>query len=85
MRNTADLTGGKPIAVGSQSISGMSVVGPLVTFYDIPEEKERYLSTLPLLFQPPHGTTGNAYNIFIYVTIHRPTQYITLKCGFSKF
>jgi hypothetical protein len=30
MRNTADVTGGKPIAVLLQSISGVSAVNPLV-------------------------------------------------------
>jgi hypothetical protein len=30
-----DVTGGKPIAVWSQSISGVSAVNPLVAFYDI--------------------------------------------------
>jgi hypothetical protein len=35
MRNTADVTGGKPIAVLLQSMSGVSAINPLVTFYDI--------------------------------------------------
>jgi hypothetical protein len=35
MRNTADVTGGNPIAVLFQSISGVSAINPLVTFYDI--------------------------------------------------
>jgi hypothetical protein len=35
MKNTADVTGGKPIAVGSQSISGVSAGNSLVAFYDI--------------------------------------------------
>jgi hypothetical protein len=35
MRNTPDVTGGKPIAVWLESISGMSTVIPLVAFYDI--------------------------------------------------
>jgi hypothetical protein len=35
MRNTADVTGGKPIAVLLQSISGGSAINPLVAFYDI--------------------------------------------------
>jgi hypothetical protein len=35
MRNTADVTGGKPIAVLLQSISGISAINPLVAFYDI--------------------------------------------------
>jgi hypothetical protein len=34
MRNTAGVTGGKPI-VRSQSISGVSVINPLDAFYDI--------------------------------------------------
>jgi hypothetical protein len=35
MRNTAEVTGGKPIAVLLQSISGVSAINPLVAFYDI--------------------------------------------------
>jgi hypothetical protein len=35
MRNTADVIGGKPIAALLQSISGESVINPLVAFYDI--------------------------------------------------
>jgi hypothetical protein len=34
MRNTADVTGGKPIAVLLQSISGISAINPLVAFYE---------------------------------------------------
>jgi hypothetical protein len=34
MRNTADVTGGKPIAVLLQSISGGSAINPSVAFYD---------------------------------------------------
>jgi hypothetical protein len=34
-RNTADVTGGKSIAVSSQSISGVGVVNILAAFYDI--------------------------------------------------
>jgi hypothetical protein len=41
MRNTADATGGTPIAVWSQSISGGEAVNPLVTFYDIHERVSR--------------------------------------------
>jgi hypothetical protein len=33
VRNTAEM-GGKPIAVLLQSISGVSVINPSVTFYD---------------------------------------------------
>jgi hypothetical protein len=35
MRNTEDVTGGKPIAVLLQFISGVSANNPLVAFYDI--------------------------------------------------
>jgi hypothetical protein len=34
MRNTADVTGGKPIAVLLQPISGVSAIKSLVAFYD---------------------------------------------------
>jgi hypothetical protein len=33
MRNTADVTGGKPIAVLFQSISGVSAINPVVASY----------------------------------------------------
>jgi hypothetical protein len=35
MTNTADVTGGNPIAVLLQSILGVSAISLLVTFYDI--------------------------------------------------
>jgi hypothetical protein len=35
VKNTADVTGGKPIAVLLQSMSGVSAINPLVAFYDI--------------------------------------------------
>jgi hypothetical protein len=44
MRNTADLTGGKPIAVLLQPISGVSAINPLVVvFYDIHGGKREVL------------------------------------------
>jgi hypothetical protein len=43
MRNTADVTGGKPIAVLLQSISGLSAINPLVAFYDIHGGKREVL------------------------------------------
>jgi hypothetical protein len=33
--NTADVTGGNPIAIWLQSISDVSAINPLVVFYDI--------------------------------------------------
>jgi hypothetical protein len=35
MRNTAHVTGGNPIAIRSQSISGVIAINPFVAFYDI--------------------------------------------------
>jgi hypothetical protein len=35
-----DMTGGKSIAVWSQSILGVSVINPLVAFYDIGRKRE---------------------------------------------
>jgi hypothetical protein len=43
MTNTADVTGGKPIAVLLQSISGGSAINPLVTFNDIDGGKREVL------------------------------------------
>jgi hypothetical protein len=43
MRDTADVTGGKPIAVLLQSISGASAINPLVAFYDIHGGKREVL------------------------------------------
>jgi hypothetical protein len=43
MRNTADVTGGKPIALLMQFISGVSAINPLVAFYDIHGGKREVL------------------------------------------
>jgi hypothetical protein len=43
MSNTADVTGGKPIAVLLQSISGVSGIILLVAFYDIHGGKREVL------------------------------------------
>jgi hypothetical protein len=54
MRNTADVTGGKPIAVLLQSISGVSAINPLVAFYDIHGGKREVLFFI--LSRTPHET-----------------------------
>jgi hypothetical protein len=41
--NTADMTGGKLIAVRSQSISGANAINPLDAFYDIHGRKREVL------------------------------------------
>jgi hypothetical protein len=43
MRNTAGVTGGKPIAVILQSISGVRAINPLVALYDIHGGKREVL------------------------------------------
>jgi hypothetical protein len=43
MKNTADVTGVKPIAVLLQSISGVSAINPLGAFYDIHGRKREVL------------------------------------------
>jgi hypothetical protein len=43
MSNTADVTGGKRIAVLLQSISGVSAINPLVAFYNIHGGKREVL------------------------------------------
>jgi hypothetical protein len=43
MRNTADVTGGKPIAIILPYISGVSAINPLVAFYDIHGGKREVL------------------------------------------
>jgi hypothetical protein len=52
MKNTADVTGGKSIAVLLHSISGVSAINPLVAFYDIHGGKRGAI----LLFCPGHHT-----------------------------
>jgi hypothetical protein len=43
MRNTADVSGGKLIAVLLQSISGVSAINPIVAFYGIHGGKREVL------------------------------------------
>jgi hypothetical protein len=43
MRETADVTGGKPIAVLLQSTSDVGAINPLVAFYNIHGRKREVL------------------------------------------
>jgi hypothetical protein len=54
LRNTADVTCGKPIAVSSQSISGGALLIFKSPFTTSMEERERYYSFV--LSQTPHET-----------------------------
>jgi hypothetical protein len=56
MKNTAEVIGGKPIAVLLPSISGVNAINPLVAFYDI-RGGERCYSFI--LARTPHGTINN--------------------------
>jgi hypothetical protein len=58
MRNTADVTGGKPIAVLLQSISGVSAINPLVAFYDIHGGKREVL----FFYFVPDSTRDHYHN-----------------------
>jgi hypothetical protein len=61
VKNTADVTGGKPIAVLLQSISGISAINPLVAFYDIHGGKREAL----FFYFVPDTTRVNIYNYFV--------------------
>jgi hypothetical protein len=58
------VTGGKPIAVLLQSISGVSAVNPLVTFYDIHGGKREVLF---FYFVP--DTTRDVYNVYVFIIL----------------
>jgi hypothetical protein len=72
MRNTAAVTGGKPIAVLLQSISGVSAINPLVAFYDIHGGKREVL----FLYFVPDTTQDNS------LLINYHTYVILLTFGF---
>jgi hypothetical protein len=74
MRNTADVTGGKPIAVILQSISGISAINPLVAFYDIHGGKREMLF---FYFVP--GTTRDSNRYLCTFELH--TKYVSYYDG----
>jgi hypothetical protein len=59
MRNTADVTGGKPIAVFLQPISGVSAINPLVAFYDLHGGKREVI----FFYFVPNTTRDLCYTI----------------------
>jgi hypothetical protein len=69
MRNTADVTGGKPIAVLLQSISSAN---NLLAFYDIHGGKREVL-----LFYFVPGTTRDI--IFMFMNHYRPIKVPTAE------
>jgi hypothetical protein len=68
MRTTADVTGGKPITVRLQSISGVGAINLLVAFYDIHARKGEVLF---FCFCPGHHT-----RLFIIIIISVHFSYI---------
>jgi hypothetical protein len=66
VKNTADVTGGKPIAVLLQSISGVSAINPLVAFYDIHGGKREALF---FYFVPDTTQDFSLHNILNYLLI----------------
>jgi hypothetical protein len=52
------VTGGKPIAVLLQSISGVSAINPLVAFYDIHGRKKRGAFILSRTLHETLGVIG---------------------------
>jgi hypothetical protein len=74
MRNTADVTGGKPIAVLLQSISGVSAINPFVAFYDIHGGKREVLF---FYFVPDTIRDIYIYRYYIYFPLIRSsTSYL---------
>jgi hypothetical protein len=58
------VTGGKPIAVLLQSVSGVSAIYPLVAFTTSMEARERCYSFI--LLRTPHLTRDTTCNTFEY-------------------
>jgi hypothetical protein len=64
------MTGGKPIAVLLQSISGVSAINPLVAFYDIHGGKRE----VPFFYFVPDTTRVNPLGILKYLSLYRNRQ-----------
>jgi hypothetical protein len=62
MRNTADVIGGKPIAASLQSISGVSAIDPLVSFYDVHGRKREVIFFYFVPHTTPHETKAMVLN-----------------------
>jgi hypothetical protein len=82
MRNTADVTGGKTIAVLLQSISGVSAINPLVAFTTSMKERERcysfILSRTPHKI-PGHHTRSNDYKLLQLLLLQKVYYYYKIN------
>jgi hypothetical protein len=70
MRNTVNVTGGKPVALWLQSISGARAINPIVAFYDIDGRKREVL-----LFYLIPDTTRE-----VHIAPNRTTTLIKIVC-----
>jgi hypothetical protein len=71
MKNTTEVSGGKPIAVLLQSMSGVSAINPLVAFLRHPRTKERGAI---LLFCPGHHTRPPYHACYIHINLPRESN-----------
>jgi hypothetical protein len=76
MSNTADVTGGKPIADWSQSIS--DAINPLVAFYDI-HGRKREVSFI--LSWTPHENTQYKNVLSTEIVQHTISTYSNILCN----
>jgi hypothetical protein len=65
MRNTADVTSGKPIAILLQPISGVSAIYPLIAFYDIHGGKREVL----FFYFVPDTTRDMSFKSFDIISV----------------
>jgi hypothetical protein len=79
MRNPAEVTGGKPIAVLLQSISGVSIINPLVAFYDIHGGKREVL----FFYFVPNTTRDNVNVTYIVCFFNKRVLKILLRFYWS--
>jgi hypothetical protein len=70
MRNTADVTGNKPIAVLLQSILGVNAINPLVAFYDIHGGEREVL----FIYFVPDTTRDLRITIHILIRDRNPAE-----------
>jgi hypothetical protein len=74
MRNTADVTGGKTIAVLLQSISGVSAINLSVAFYDIHERNGEVL----YVYSVPDTTRDLPYIPYYYYHYYYLQTFLSL-------
>jgi hypothetical protein len=81
VKNTADVTGGKPITALLQSFLGVSAINPLVAFYDIHGGKREVFSFVPNtrdsvygdihILQRKHPDSIQIFHAYTFCTVRR--------------